>query len=242
MVQRQITAELATIQLFHNLPDHMLDRLANTIGEQYCATGDVLIQPNEDPRRVYIVRRGGLKVVMRLQTERPLVLAFLGRGALVGELGMIQAEHGRSAAVIALDDTDLLWLERRAFQEFLDQSMQLTRNLVAVLAQRLRHTNEQLWLRGEPSIARRVAWVLSRLAEEYGVPQGSSLAIPFRFVQQDLADLIGSTRSRVNQQLGAISKTGIIFYDAQRRYLVRDPQRLQRIAEGVEEDGGMAAK
>jgi CRP/FNR family cyclic AMP-dependent transcriptional regulator len=232
--QPPLAQELASFPIFRHIPAQELEPLAGRLRSVGCRAGDAVIQPDERPSRVFLIRSGGVKVVLGLQSERPLVLTFLGRGALVGELGSIHVAHGRSAAAIALEAGELLWLEQREAQQYLAHSAQLTRNLVELLAQRLRRTNELLWLREEPSVLRRVAWALSRLAEDYGERQaGGSLAILFRFVQEDLAGLVGTTRSRVNQQLVALEGAGLIAYE-RRRYIIRDLPRLWRLAEGLE--------
>jgi CRP/FNR family transcriptional regulator, cyclic AMP receptor protein len=230
-----LVSELARFAIFRSISPQELESLADRLRPLRCATGAYVIRPDEHASRVFLIRSGGVKVVLGCQSEQPLVLSLLGPGALIGELGSIQLEHGRSAAVMTLEPSELLCLERRDATQYLAQVPQLAHNLVRLLADRLRRTNELLWLREEPSVRRRVAWMLSRLAEDYGEPQiDGALALPFRFVQEDLASLVGTTRPRVNQQLVALEVAGLIGYK-QRRYVVRNPGQLWRVAEGVEE-------
>lgn len=227
--------ELASFPIFRHIPSPELKPLASLLRIMRCRAGDVVIRPHEHPSRVFLIRSGGVKVVLAFKSERPLVLAFLGRGTLIGELGSIQLDHGRSAAVIALEPSELLWLERSDAEQYLAHSPGIARNLVELLAYRLRRTNELLWVREEPSVLRRVAWMLSRLAEDYGEPRADgALDIPFRFVQEDLAGLVGTTRPRVNQHLVALEDAGLIAYE-RRRYVVHDLPRLWRVAKGVDQ-------
>jgi CRP/FNR family cyclic AMP-dependent transcriptional regulator len=78
-------------------------------------------------------------MMSRAGVER--ILAFLGPGAIGGELAIIDGRP-RSASVVAVRDTTLKFLSRATFEEFAKKHSEVYRNLVKVLATRLRLTDE----------------------------------------------------------------------------------------------------
>ena len=77
-------------------------------------------------------------MVSRVGNER--ILAFLGPGAVVGELSIIDGRP-RSASAVAVRDSALSFLGRAAFEEFAQKHPEVYKSLVRLLATRLRETD-----------------------------------------------------------------------------------------------------
>jgi CRP-like cAMP-binding protein len=107
MSYRDWSTELASFALFHDLPPEVIEQVAVGIRPEQCAASTKLIQADEESRHIFLVRFGSLKVVARPESLNPVVLALLGQGAIIGELGAVQVDHGRSAEVIALEECRL---------------------------------------------------------------------------------------------------------------------------------------
>ena len=84
----------------------------------------------------YRVEDGLLKVTMvsRGGTER--ILAFLGPGAIVGELSIIDGLP-RSASVVAVRAAALSFLSRAAFEDFAKKHPEIYKSLVTLIANAL---------------------------------------------------------------------------------------------------------
>jgi len=89
----------------------------------------------------YRVEDGLVKVTMMSRAGVERILAILGPGAIVGELAIIDGRP-RSASVVAVRETKLKFLSRAAFDEFAKEHPEVYKNLVKVLATRLRLTDE----------------------------------------------------------------------------------------------------
>jgi CRP/FNR family cyclic AMP-dependent transcriptional regulator len=139
-----------------------------------------------------------------------VILAILGGGQLVGELSLIE-QQARSATVVTLEESTLLWIDRVAWQQCLETMPALTLNLVRLLARRLRLANAQIQALATQDVFGRVARQLLAFAAEYGQPNtNGETVIPLRLTQSDLASLVGASRVRVNQVLSFYQQRHVI--------------------------------
>ncbi len=154
---------LAQIPLFEGLPRSELSRLYES---RFPAGSNVLIaeQPGE---AVYVILEGSVKVHALRPDGTEVVLAVLGAGEVLGEMSAADS-LGRSASVVALEETRLLWMDRRTFRSSVASSTALSHNLAEVLSKRVRLANSRLISLASLDVPGRVASQLLSLAREYG--------------------------------------------------------------------------
>src|SRR6476660_10529627 len=124
----------------------------------------------------YRVEDGLVKVTMMSRAGVERILAFLGPGAIVGELAIVDGRP-RSASVVAVREAALKFLSRSTFEEFAGEHPEVYQNLVKVLATRLRLTDEAVAAGSFLSLKGRVARTLLELAEEFGRNVGSGRVV-----------------------------------------------------------------
>src|ERR1700680_3045488 len=100
------------------------------------------------------------------------ILAFLGSGAIVGELSIIDGLP-RSASVVAVRDSELSFLSRSAFEDFAKAHAEVYKSLVALIAARLRETDAVIAAGSFLPLRGRVACTLLELAQDFGQDVGS---------------------------------------------------------------------
>lgn len=226
MIDAIDTRELRDLQLFADLPEHELERLAGTIHRTTVPAGTLLLTASVPGDAIYFVVEGSLKVQLVSESGVELTIALLGPGEMVGEMSLANG-HGRSANVITREETTLVWMERKAFLRSLDLSPALNRNLVRELTRRLEAANERLQALGTLDVTGRVARQLLELAERYGRPRpGHGTEIPLAVTQGEIAEMIAATRERVNQIVVRLKKAGVMSVDPQSRITLHRPDVL----------------
>src|SRR5207247_562139 len=106
----------------------------------------------------------------------------------------------RSASVVTIEESELLWLDRDAFRRCLMTMPALSYNQSCALSSRLRRANEQIQSLATLDIECRVARQLLAFAEKYGqAAEDGTTFIPVRLTQSDLANLVGATRESINK-------------------------------------------
>ena len=127
-------AALRKVELFSNTPGRVLAGLAHVLEEVEFAVGEELMAAGTVEDWLFVVVDGEVEV---LRDDRWL---RLGRGSVVGEMGLLDPQP-RSATIIALTPVQVLRLRREAFDEALRFSPEIARGVIVELVRRLRETH-----------------------------------------------------------------------------------------------------
>jgi CRP/FNR family cyclic AMP-dependent transcriptional regulator len=217
---------LSNIPIFRGLSHDELARLATRLRSKTVRAG-VYIMSREDPGdAVYIIVSGTVKVHAEQADGRNVILSILGEGETLGEMAVLE-ETARSANALAIENTRLLWMPRSDFLDCLRSMPDLTLNLARMLSRRFRFASARVESLTTMDVDARLARQLLALAQEYGQnqPNGDTL-IPLRLTQDDLADMIGASRTRVNQVQGFFRERGLISVSSTHRITIHNPQAL----------------
>ena len=126
-----------------------------------------LVPAGDSGRGCYRIEDGLLKVTMVSSSGSERFLAFLGRGAIVGELSIIDGLP-RSASVVVVRNATMSFLSRAAFEAFRPKHPELFKALARLLAKRLRETDALVAAGSFLSLRGRAARTLLDLAEHFG--------------------------------------------------------------------------
>src|ERR1700759_295835 len=187
--------------LFSVFPENLTARLFANAKPTRLGAGGVLFLAGDPGDGCYRVEQGLLKVSMIAPSGAERILAIVGPGGIVGELSTIDGLP-RSASVAAVRDSELTFVSRAAFQAFAEAHPQVYRDLVTLLATRLRDTDGVVAAGSFLPLKGRVARALLDLAEAFGhdVGQGRIL-IRQKVSQSDLAAMAGIARENVSRIL-----------------------------------------
>lgn len=209
---------LASSPLFSVLGADGLAAVAAATRPVRLARNDVLFDEDDAATAVYVVVSGRIAVVKRAgESGRESVVALMERGDVFGEVGLFDG-GGRSAQARALDACHLLEVPYPTLRAALEASPRALWAVLALLARRLRATDESLADAMVLDVPGRTA---KRLLELAGPGDGFGPAV----TQEELAAMVGASRERVNKAIAAFVRLGLVE-QAGRRYRVLDRQRL----------------
>src|SRR5580658_4200991 len=196
--------------LLSGLPEHFSVGLFSAATPVKLGNDETLFLAGDAGDGCYRVEDGLLKVIMMSRAGGERSLAFLGAGAIVGELSIIDGLP-RSASVVAVRNSALSFLSRSAFEDFAKAHAEVYKSLVELLAARLRETDAAVAAGSFLPLRGRVAVTLLELAQEFGQDVGSGRTVIHQKIgQSDLAAMAGVARENVSR----------ILNDWQRRKLV----------------------
>jgi CRP/FNR family transcriptional regulator, cyclic AMP receptor protein len=215
--------------LLSRLPEHLLRSLFSRATTLRLKPDEVLFLAGDPGDGCYRVLDGLLKVVMRSDgNER--ILAFLGLGAIVGEMAVID-RLPRCASVVAVRPAILSFVSDADFREFAKEHPQVYEALVALLAARLRETDTTIATGTFLPLHGRVACTLLELAQKFGQDVGSGrIVIHQKIGQRDLAAMAGIARETVNRILSDWKRRKLISW-ASGYYWIENKAQLQNEAE-----------
>lgn len=219
---------LADVPLFHGLSEAQLGRLEEAMMRRVLSPGTEMITAQQPGELAYVILDGSVKVHVEHEDGSSVVLAVLGSGEVVGEMSLADS-LGRSATVVTLEETTVLWMSRAAFWDVLKEMPKITYNLVGILSRRLRLANVHAQTLSRLDVHGRVAAQLLAFAREYGEEaEDGSVLIPLRLTQGDLAGLVGASRVRVNQAIGSYRRRKYLSLNRGGRVVLHDPAALAR--------------
>ena len=220
--------ELGNIALFQDLNPQELTWLNEHLHRQTFSAGSNIFMVDQPGEIVYIILNGTIKIYIDQVDGTEVILAILGTGDTVGELSLLDSA-GRSANVVTLEKSTLLWMDRPTFWHCLQTMPSITYKMVEIVCGRLRLANEQIKSLAALDIYGRVARQILAMMERYGISQeNGDIIIPIRLTQSDIAGLIGATRERVNQVIVSYKREKYISVDRKYRVIVHNQEALSK--------------
>ena len=220
---------LSGIGLFEKLSAQDISLLLELSVSRRLASKEVLFHKGDSGNHLYGVLSGRLKAMAPGRDGKELVFAVMGQGDVIGEIAIVDSEP-RSATVVALEKCELLSLDRRDLIPFLKNHPQAAIGFATVLAKRVRrlsiYAEDAFFL----PLASRMAKTLLVLAGRDESGRRTRVLNEVRFAQQDLADMLGTTRESVNKQLRTWEEQGWVELSRGRMRVV-DPDALSVVAD-----------
>lgn len=199
---------LGNVSLFSSLEDKELDLLLSATTTKRLKPREVLCRKGDPGNQLYGILSGSLKVTTTGTDGKDVMFGLMGPGEVIGEIALFDGEV-RSATVTAVEATELLTLHRRELIPFLEKNPKAAIGLASVLAARVRQLSDRAEDRQTMPLPGRIAKRLLMLSKQYGKRPIVGGPVEVRMPQQDLADLVGTTRESVNKQLRAWEEEGI---------------------------------
>jgi CRP/FNR family cyclic AMP-dependent transcriptional regulator len=204
--QRQV---LRRSSLFAKLGDNEIDAVLAHATVASHSQGDQIFAKGDPGNSMMAVLKGRVMITAPSQDGRQVVLTVMRDGDVFGEIALLDGKE-RTADATAATDCELLTVPRRSLLSLLDRRPDLCIELLIVLCERLRRTNEQVEDLAFLDLEARIAKVLVRLAEESGNGRSSTRPVGVKISQRALGELVGGSRESVNKHLQDWKRSGII--------------------------------
>ncbi|HET9633300.1 Crp/Fnr family transcriptional regulator [Terrabacter lapilli] len=214
--------------LFKALDDEAASALQSEMSRSHMERGDVLFHEGDRGDTLYVIAEGKIKLGRRSPDGRENLVAILGPGEMFGELSLFDPGP-RTMTATAVAETQLLGLGNDSLTAILTGRPEVSKALLAALAQRLRRTNAHLADLVFTDVPGRVAKALLDLSERFGRPVEGGIMVSHDLTQEELAQLVGASRETVNKALADFATRGWLRLEA-RAVLLQDVERLKRRA------------
>jgi CRP-like cAMP-binding protein len=172
---------------------------------------EVLFSQGDPADAVFYIKKGNLKLTVVSQRGKEATVALLGAGNFVGESCIAAAERIRMVTATALASSTLMRIERKEIVRVLHEENAFADVFVSFLLERNARIQADLVDQLFNSSEKRLARVLLLLAH-FGKDKEPESVIP-KISQEVLAEMIGTTRSRVNFFMNRFRKLGFIEYN-----------------------------
>jgi CRP/FNR family cyclic AMP-dependent transcriptional regulator len=174
--------------------------------------GDSIFSQGDACEHVMYIQSGGVKLSVLSTAGREAVVAMLGPGDFFGE-GCLAGQRFRMGSATAITPSAILRVRKETMLRLLHKQHAMSDRFISHLLGRNIRIEEDLIDQLFNSSEKRLARTLLLLAR-YG-KQGKPVSVVPKISQSTLAEMIGTTRSRVNFFLNKFKKLGFIEYDGE---------------------------
>jgi CRP/FNR family cyclic AMP-dependent transcriptional regulator len=193
---------LERISLFSNLSMQEIAELETLGQDRSVAKNSIVINEGDDTDSLYIVLKGRANALRSDESGRQFIVNRFGPYDYFGEMSFFD-RNSRCATVITREKCTLMVLPRKAFFEFAARHPEIYKNLIKALLEKLRRATQQI---------EELAFldVYGRLARFLIENQNAEGVIEEKLTQQELADMVGSSRETVNRIFNELVGGGFI--------------------------------
>ena len=170
---------------------------------------DIIFTQGDPCEHVYYIQTGGVKLSVLSKAGREAVVAMLGPGEFFGE-GCLAGQSVRVGSATATTDSAVLLVDKDQMVALLHKQRALSDRFIAHMLARNIRIEEDLVDQLFNSSEKRLARTLLLLAR-YGKHDTPVRAVP-TISQETLAEMVGTTRSRVNVFMKKFQRLGFIDY------------------------------
>jgi CRP-like cAMP-binding protein len=173
---------------------------------------DTIFMQGQPADAVYFLLRGKVRLTAATQEGKEAIVATLGSGEFFGE-GCLAGQPARMATAIAVGDCTLTRVEKPMMVRLLHQEPELAELFVSHLVTRIIRYEadfiDQMFNSSEKRLARMLL-LLSRFGKD-----STSETVVAGVNQEHLAQMVGTTRSRINLFMNRFRKRGFIDYNSE---------------------------
>ena len=210
--------------IFMGLDSSAADALRTSMNLVKLRKGQSLFKEGDDGDHLYVVSSGKVQLGTKSVDGRENLLMILGPGDMFGELSLFDSGP-RTATAIAVTDAKLLALGQDKVIPWVREHPEVSLQLLARLASRLRRTNEVVGDLVVSDVPGRVAKALIDLGVKFGDKRTEGLFVNHDLTQEELAQLVGASRETVNKALADFAQRGWLRLEA-RSVMILDYERL----------------
>lgn len=189
---------------------------------------EVVFSEGEPGDTLFIITAGKVKIGRKSVDGRESLITLMGPSDMFGELAIFDPGP-RTSTVTALTEVKAVMMSRSVLRSWIADRPEIAEQLLRVLARRLRRTNDNLSDLIFTDVPGRVAKQLLYLAQRFGSRDGTALRVDHELTQEEIAQLVGSSRETVNKALSDFAQRGWIRVQG-RSILIDNAERLAKRA------------
>jgi len=198
---------LRNVPIFGELSDQELERIASLGIRKKYKKGGIILLEEETGAALFVIMSGKVKIVRMDDDGREVILSILGESDFFGEMAILDGST-RSASVVATSKSELFMIHRGDFLKALNDYPTVAIALLRELTNRLRKADQQIKSLSLKDASGRVATVILQLADDVGVFRKGKVEIDELPLQQDLANMAGTSRETISRMIHKFIKKG----------------------------------
>ena len=204
-------------RLFDQLSDEAIEDLCIISRYKEAGRGEHIFFQGDMTDRIFILKLGAVKIVRTDADGNEVIKDVLGDHDLFGQLPFSsRTDGGEEHAVALTDHVSICMFKRSDLELVLARDPRVSMRLATHYSERLRALEQRYDGLVFKDVRTRLLDFLRRYVELFGSERDAEGAVPNHLRQEDIAQLIGSTRQTVTATLRQLEREGLVCYSRQR--------------------------
>ena len=190
--------------------------------------GKTIFFPGDPAERVYLLKRGAVRLSRVYETGEEITVALLRENSLFGVLSLLTGQKSdRFYHSIAFTRVDLISAPATSVRQAIEKDARVGLLLLQGLSSRILQTETMIETLTHRDMSSRLVSFLLVLCRDFGMPGTRGITIDLKLSHQAIAEAIGSTRVTITRLLGDLRNDGLVEID-RKRITVFDPLALAK--------------
>ena len=190
--------------------------------------GKTIFFPGDPAERVYLIRRGAVRLSRVYESGEEITVALLRENSLFGVLSLLTGQRSdRFYHAIAFTRVEMVSAPATSVRRAIEEDASVGLLLLQGLSSRILQTETMIETLTHRDMSSRLVSFLLVLCRDFGVPGQSGIPIDLRLSHQAIAEAIGSTRVTITRLLGDLREEGLLQID-RKKITVFDPIALAK--------------
>lgn len=173
------------------------------------APGETVFEPTPDPRSVYLLESGRVRIYRLSAEGTEATLGLIGPGEVFGELTAF-GNYARESFAEAMSRTCVWKIPSDLVRGWVRDRPRLAVEVTRQIGERMKRVEARVESLVFRNVRSRLAKVLLELGEDFGTREDSRLVVELGMSQAQLATLIGATRQSVSSTLAEFRQAGLV--------------------------------
>ncbi|QGQ94760.1 Crp/Fnr family transcriptional regulator [Paenibacillus psychroresistens] len=200
---------LRMTSLFADLTSVHLERIAEECTMSTYPAGKILFHENDTGTVFYVVVFGAIKIYTSNINGEDKILSILTRNDSFGEISLLDGKP-RSATAQTIEETRLIALTGKNFNNLLRTNFEITLNIIKQLSTRLRETNRQVHDLTYLDAKQRILKNLVTLAKTHGRRNKDTFTIKVNLDYDEMAQFAGVTKTLLFEVFSELQSKDIL--------------------------------
>jgi CRP-like cAMP-binding protein len=225
---------LRELELFSGLSEPDIEEIGHATTMTHCHPGQVILAPDDPPDRIHILKKGKVRVYRVTPAGKQLTLDIYDKGTILGDMRLLGQDRMPEAYAETIDAAVICTISPDELRRLVERHPVIGVNIITFLSRRLQEAERELEAMAYQRVGQRLARKLIDLAQRFGVETVRGTLIQARLTQQELAEMIGTTRETLAHTLADFRRRDLLD-TAHHQVVIRDAERLAAVAQDGED-------
>lgn len=216
--------------LFSGLNIDELEHLESITVKRVYPKRQYVFMEGEPRESVYFIRQGTIKTFKVDRAGNEQIMNLLQKGEMFPHVGFFDVTPYPATAE-AIEETELFVIRIEDFDQLIMGHPQIAVKVMRMMGQKIFMLTQRVQALISQDVRHRVIFTLIRLVEESGKPDEKGIRVDVPITNQDLANMVGTSRESINRVLSELKKNQLLHAD-RHGILVYDMVALKKLLTG----------